>query len=113
MEVAALVVGGTLGVSGINVISVLLGRQCQTKAARVAFASGLAGLCACPLAFAIALAGFAPAPLDARPPVFLIGCLAILAGATLCSAIVLVPLLRNAGAGPKISSKSTPPHGTA
>jgi hypothetical protein len=103
----------TLGVTAINVLAVVLGRGRETKAARIAFASGLVALSTFPMSFVAALLGFIPAPLDGPAPVLLVLCLGILAGATLCSAAMLVPLFRNTGPGPNNSSKPTPLRGAA
>ena len=111
MEVAIVVV--TMAVTAVNVLAVLLGRARDTKPARVAFASGLVALSAFPLTFVAALVGFVPAPLDGPAPVLLFLCLGVLAGTTLCSAAMLVSLLRGAGPGPNKSSKPTPLRGAA
>ena len=111
MEVAIFLV--TVAVTAINVFAVLLGRAGISKSAHVAFASGLVALSAFPLTFVAAIAGFVPAPLDGPAPVLVLLGLGVLAGTTLCSAAMLVSLLRGAGPGPNKLSKPTPPRGAA
>ena len=103
----------TLVVTTINVLAVMLGRGREINAARIAFASGLVALATFPMSLVAALLSFVPAPLDSPAPMLLFLFLGVLAGATLCSAAMLVPLFRNTGSGPNDSSKPTPLRGAA